>query len=127
MFARRLIESVRLAGAELELAVRLNWYRSLPLSCVESMDVALDDEPVDPSRMNVELGGVRTAVADLPELDDRWWPVLDSAVVRGELDGAPGAGDHTVRLVLASRIPYLVGPDGGAAVIVDRATAVVRA
>ena len=121
MFARHLLESVELGERSLELRVRLNWYRSLPLSCLEQLEVRLDGALLDPARTTVEVAGGRWPTAG----DDRWWPALDAARVRVELTDAPGAGPHTVDVVLGSRIPYLVSPDGHAAVIVDRASAEV--
>ena len=125
MFARHLVESARLEDGALVLAVRLNWYRSVPLSCVERLEVELDGVGLLPERTTLELGGVRSAVGDLTDRDETWWPVLDSATVRVELDTPPTGGPHTVGLVLGTRIPYLVSPSGDAAVIVDRARAVV--
>ena len=37
MFSRHLVESAAVRGGRLELSVRLNWYRSLPLSCLERL------------------------------------------------------------------------------------------
>ena len=123
MFARHLVESAALTDEALELSVRLNWYRSLPLSCVERLEISLDGEPLD--HATLELDGVPRPVADLATADDRWWHVLDPARVRVPLAQAPGPGRHEVELVLGSRIPYLVAPDGSAAVIADRARAEV--
>jgi len=123
VFARHLVESATLTDDALELSVRLNWYRSLPLSCVEQLEVRLDGEPLEPA--TVELDGIRSPIADLATADDRWWHVLDAARVRVPLRHAPEPGRHEVELVLGSRIPYLVAPDGSAAVIADRARAEV--
>jgi hypothetical protein len=123
VFARHLVESATLTDDALELSVRLNWYRSLPLSCVEQLEVRLDGEPLDPATL--ELDGVRSPINELATADDRWWHVLDPARVRVPLERAPEAGRHEVELVLGSRIPYLVAPDGSAAVIADRARAEV--
>ena len=123
MFSRHLVESATLTDDALELSVRLNWYRSLPLSCVEQLEIRLDGETLEPA--TVELDGVRCSLADLATTDDRWWHVLDSARIRVPLERAPRAGRHEVELVLGSRIPYLVAPDGSAAVIADSARAEV--
>ena len=123
MFARHLVESASLSDGALQLSVRLNWYRSVPLSCVEHLEVRLDGSPLEP--VTLELDGVRCPVADLPAADDRWWHVLDSAHVRVPLASPPAAGRHEVEFVLGTRIPYLVAPDGSAAVIVDSARAEV--
>jgi Domain of unknown function (DUF6379) len=120
MFSRHLVESAALNGRRLELSVRLNWYRSLPLSCVERLEVRLDDAPVD---VLLELDGGRWPVADLGRQNERWWHVRDSARLSAELAGEPGDGPHTVEVLIGTRIPYLVGPDDHAVVIVDRARA----
>ena len=123
MFARHLLESARLEDGELVLDVRLNWYRSLPLSCVERLEVALDGNPLPADRTTLELGGARSATGELADQDQRWWSVLDAATVRVALDVPPAPGPHSVDLLLGTRIPYLVSPTGDAAVIVDRARA----
>jgi hypothetical protein len=125
VFARHLVESALLDDDALRLAVRLNWYRSLPLACVEQLAVSLDGRPLDAGRATLELGGIESTVADLADADDRWWHVLDTAHVRVPLDAAPPPGVHAVELVLGTRIPYLVTPGGDAAVIVDRGRAAV--
>ena len=125
MFARHLIEAATLDGASVELAVRLNWYRSLPLSCVERLGVALDGTFLPTDRTTLELGGARCAIGELADQDQRWWSVLDAATVRVDLDAPPAPGPHAVDLLLGTRIPYLVSPTGEAAVIVDRARAEV--
>lgn len=109
-------------GLRLELSVRLNWYRSLPLSCVERLEVALDGVPLEAS---LELDGGRWPVTELGAQDERWWHVRDAARVTAELDGRLDDGQHVVELLIGSRIPYLVGPDDHAVVIVDRARAEV--
>jgi hypothetical protein len=125
VFARHLVESARLEDGALVLAVRLNWYRSVPLSCVERLEVELDGARLPAAHTTLELGDVRSAVDDLTDRDGTWWPVLDAATVRVELDAPPTGGAHTVGLVLGTRIPYLVSPSGDAAVIIDRARAEV--
>jgi hypothetical protein len=122
VFSRHLVESAVLRGPRLELSVRLNWYRSLPLSCVERLEVRLDDVPLD---VTLELDGGRWPVAELVRLDERWWHVRDSARLSAELPHAPGDGPHAVEVLLGTRIPYLVGPDDHAVVIVDRGRAEV--
>jgi hypothetical protein len=119
VFARHLVEAATLEGAALELAVRLNWYRSLPLSCVERLEVSLDGIPVAADRTTLDVdGGADSA-------DGPWWPVLAAGRVRVALDAPPAEGEHRVDLLIGTRIPYLVDPAGNAVVIVDRAQAVV--
>lgn len=119
LFARHLIESATLAGSALELSVRLNWYRSLPLSCVERLEISLDGAPLPAQRTALEVDAAAGSAGE------PWWPVLASGRVRVALDADPAEGEHAVELVMGTRIPYLVDPAGQAVVIVDRAQAVV--
>jgi hypothetical protein len=119
VFGRHLIEAATLDGATLRLSVRLNWYRSLPLSCVERLEVSLDGIPVPAERTTLEVNGAQGSA------DGPWWPVLTSGRVRVTLDAPPEDGEHRVQLVMGTRIPYLVDPAGHAVVIVDRALATV--
>jgi len=125
VFARHLLGSARLEDDALLLDIRLNWYRSVPLSCVEQLQISLDGVPLDPRHTTLELGDVRLPVGELRTQDERWWSVVDTATVRAGLDVPPLRGRHTVGLVIGTRIPYLVSPSGEAAVIVDRAHAEV--
>jgi hypothetical protein len=125
VFARHLVESAVLGDGVLDLSVRLNWYRSLPLCCVERLEVSLDGVPLAPEGTTLTLGAGTWTVPGLAGADGTWWPVLDTARVRVALGAVPDDGPHVVELLVGTRIPYLVDPDGHAAVIVDRARAEV--
>ena len=91
-----------------ELRLGLPWIRSLPLDCVESLEVAVDGERVDP--LAVVLGD---RVVDPGALahEGGWWFLQDRLVLRGERMLQPGA--HDVAVSFRLRIPYLqAGPDG---------------
>jgi hypothetical protein len=128
MFARDLVESVSLSGDRLDLSVRLNWYRSLPLSCLEQFEVRVDGRPLDPARVGIALPDIQCSLSDVVRVQDDdgpWWHVADCVRLRAGLDPAPADDPHEVQVTLASRIPYLVGPDGTAVVIRDRCSATV--
>jgi hypothetical protein len=125
MFARHLIEAAVWTDDGLRLAVRLNWYRALPVSCVERLEISLDGAPLDPRRITLEVGGRRCSIAELAGQDEAWWHVPEACRVSVDLGSAARPDDAIVELLLGTRIPYLVGPGGDAVVIVDRATAAV--
>jgi hypothetical protein len=116
MFADDLLPAtMRDDPARLEL--RLNWYRSLPLSCVEDVELAIDGEPVTNLRLRVR--DFEAPVDALRDAVDVWWRVLDSAELVADVD-VP-AGDHEVELAMSLRIPYYGPlPDGGFVTITDR-------
>jgi hypothetical protein len=96
-------DALRVVPGGFELDIDLNWYRSLPLSCVETLELTVDGEPV-----------ARDAIAfdghSLDELADRWneyWFVLDPATVRVR---RPLANARELKIRLGVRIPYLGHP-----------------
>ena len=90
-------------AGRLTLAVHLPWYRSLPLSCLESVEVAVDREPVTVE--SVAVPGFAGTVADAAG-SDSWWDLRDPLQI--SLDASADAGDVlALEVDLAVRIPYL--------------------
>lgn len=100
--------SLRAVPGGVAFDVRIPWYRSLPYSCVEGLDVKIDGEAVDPARLRIELGGESYRLSDLPPLHERWWYVADAAAVTAPLDEPPAAGEHELDVTLSMRIPYII-------------------
>ncbi len=129
MFAERLLGAAGQNVGEGEptgfrVAVRLNWYRTLPISCIERLELSIDGAAVPARRMTLRLPGGEYSVDGLAAHDDNWWFVLDEAELVVDQPGGLSPGEHDARLVLGTRIPYF-GPDpaGGFAVLTDRAEA----
>jgi hypothetical protein len=110
-------DSLSVRDGRLALAVHLPWYRSLPLSCLESVEVAVDGAPV-PVR-SVQVPGFSGTVAEAAESDVTWdlRDVLDVALDAAGRSGEPRALEVSV----AVRIPYLQIAPGVA--LVQRAVA----
>ena len=58
------------------------WYRALPLSSLEGLEVSLDGDAVPSEALRLSLDGKTYSLADLPPLYDEWWYVADAAEVR---------------------------------------------
>ncbi|MGY1602235.1 hypothetical protein [Geodermatophilus sp. SYSU D00815] len=100
----------------LGLALHLPWYRSLPLSCLESVEVRVDGAPV--AVRQVATGGFAGPVAAAAG-SDAWWDLRDALDV--VLDAPAATGDHSaVEVDLAVRIPYIQQAPG--VPLVQRAT-----
>jgi len=105
-------DALRAVDGGFELDVHLNWYRSLPLSSVETVELTVNGEVIPRDEIRFAVNGNEYS---LDELSGRWdevWFVLDPAtlLVRRSLVGAGEEAEVTVRL--ANRIPYiLIGPD----------------
>lgn len=110
MLTEQVIEddSLGVADEAFIFRLRMPWYRSLPLSSLEGLEVTLDGETVSPDELRISLDGATYALADLPPLHDRWWYVADAAEVRGPWVGALAAGVHELDVTIALRIPYIV-------------------
>jgi hypothetical protein len=86
--------------------LRMPWYRALPLSSVEGLDVTIDGDAVPSDALRLTYGEETYRLADLPPLYEDWWFVADPIVVH-----APRAierGEHELDVTIALRIPYII-------------------
>lgn len=93
--------------------LRLNWYRSLPLTSVQELIVNLDGQPVPSDNITFELNGKSFKLPELKEQLEEFWFVQDSAVVHIHEAGKVKAGEtHTIYTEITLRFPYIqIGPD----------------
>jgi len=101
-------DTLRAVPGGVAFDVRIPWYRSLPYSCVEGLEVTLDGQRVDPAELRIELGGESYRLSDLPPLHERWWYVADAAAVTVPLGEPAAPGDHELDVTLSMRIPYII-------------------
>jgi hypothetical protein len=95
-----------------EIQVRLNWYRSLPLSCVDSVSLSLDGSQVQPDQIYFAVNNHEYRLDELPEQIEEFWFVQDSARLRVHQLGKVAVGEtHTIEAAIALRAPYImIGP-----------------
>jgi hypothetical protein len=86
--------------------VRLPWYRSLPLSCIERIEVEIDGRSIPAETIVLRTNGHVHRVAELPQLHEVEWFVLDALDL--DLDTAEelASGKHRMALGMQMRIPY---------------------
>ena len=110
MLTEQVIEDRSLAALDdaFTFRLRMPWYRSLPLSSLEALDVTLDGEPRASDELRISLDGATYSLGDLPPLHDRWWYVADAAEVRVPCGARLAAGVHELDVTVALRIPYIV-------------------
>jgi hypothetical protein len=101
----------------LAVALHLPWYRSLPVSCVESVRVSVDGVPAPVRSVSVGdfAGRVEEAAGSAGT-----WDLRDQLDVVLDVAGRPGE-THAVEVALAVRIPYIQQAPGVA--LVQRAIA----
>lgn len=101
-------DSLRAVPGGVAFDVRIPWYRSLPYSCIEGLDVTIDGTTIDSDQLAIELGGERYKLDDLPPLHERWWYVADAAPVTVPLEAELERGEHELDVTLHMRIPYII-------------------
>ena len=90
--------------------LRLPWYRSLPLSCIQALDVNIDGQRTASDALLVRLNGQDHTLAEAASLHDTWWFVLDPIEVHAKTATSLAPGSHRVGVALTLRIPY-IDPD----------------
>ena len=104
-------DGLRAAGDTLELELRSHWYRSLPLTSLAVVDVAIDGAAVDSASLAFRYEGGRYSFAQLAEHPDDWWYVTDPITVEIPHPRPTPGTEHRVQVGLGLRIPYiLIGP-----------------
>ena len=86
----------------LTIAVHLPWYRSLPISCVESVDVTVDGRQA--AVRSIQVPGFTGSVEDAGE-SAATWDLRDALDV--SLDAPANPGAHQLQVAVAVRIPYI--------------------
>ena len=107
-------DALRAADDGFDLDVHLNWYRSLPLSSVKTVELTLNGETIPRDDITFALNGNEYSLDELVERWDEMWFVLDPATLRVQrpLVRAGEAVDVSIRL--GNRIPYILIGSGQA-------------
>jgi len=106
-------DALRVAEDGFELDVHLNWYRSLPLSSLKTVELTVNGESIGRDEITFVHEGREYGLDELAERWDELWFVLDAATLRVPRATLVKAGEeHQVSVRLGNRIPYiLIGPD----------------
>jgi hypothetical protein len=100
-------DALSIRDGRLVLAVRLPWYRSLPISCLESVEVSVDGAAVTVGSVGVP--GYAGNVEDAGR-SDAWWDLRDplDVTLDAPINVTARPGDVLPLTVdVAVRIPYI--------------------
>ena len=106
----RLIEKNSLESTQngYELQIRLNWYRSLPYSCIENVNVKINQEPVNDNEITFRINGHLYTIPELAELVEEFWFVQDTTTIVINQQGKVKPGDTAqLDVRIAVRAPYI--------------------
>jgi Domain of unknown function (DUF6379) len=100
--------SLKTTPAGCEIGLRLKWYRSLPVSCIEKLEVSLDGKPVDPAEIRLGVNGHQFRLEELAGLVEEFWFIQDSAILSVSQANKWKVGEtHKINVELAVRFPYI--------------------
>lgn len=106
-------DAVRTTDQGYEVDLRLAWYRSLPLSCIENIHLNINGHTYGADELSLQYVGRSLSLADLEDMTDDWWFIQDPLTVLARQE-SPAAKGSTLQVEaeLATRIPYIIiGPD----------------
>ena len=105
--ARSVWEHGKKVGYQIKL--RIPYYRGLPLSCIDVIELWVDGEKVDPETMYVTSQGKTYKYLDIFRDDmetETYWLFGDFLTVTIKKDGGIEQGHHEVRANLGVRCSY---------------------
>jgi len=89
------------------IRVRLTSYRSLPLSCLDKIELKVDGELIQPQDLTLILNGYSHKLDELPRLSHIWWFILDYADLFVASPQPLSPGEHRVEATLVTIEPYM--------------------
>ncbi|MBR2561579.1 MAG: hypothetical protein IKE31_05455 [Eubacterium sp.] len=93
------------------MKTRVNYYRGIPLSMVHDLEVELDGEKMDRSKVKLTVDGIDYFTADEMETVTAYkWEFGEEATVIVEKEGGLPAGEHDVMLSQTIRTEYIPVP-----------------
>jgi Domain of unknown function (DUF6379) len=119
-------DALRVVDHGFELDVHLNWYRSLPLSSVKTVELTVNGEAIPREEIAFLVNGEAYSLDELSQHWEEMWFVLDPATLRVQRPLVRAGEPADVSVRLGNRIPYiLIGPDQALEYISERSTTLV--
>ena len=86
--------------------VRLSYYRGHFLSTIDEIGVKVDGVDVPTENISLCLDGKEYGVAELHDLVNVFWPIIEPATIKVFQPGGLSEGKHDVDFTLYFRSPY---------------------
>lgn len=94
------------------ITIRLTSYRSLPLSCIESVELAVDGEAIAPEAITFVLNGFGMKPSEFAGNRHIFWWILDPAELFVEDAHGLPEGEHVVEGNMVVIEPYITAGRG---------------
>lgn len=91
---------------------RIPFYRALPLSCIESLTLIINDATIENENITMTLRGESYRLDELSGLMDIWWGFTEDVTFFVKNTGAPYKGFVELDFTVKVRLPYLIPTNG---------------
>ncbi len=92
--------------------VRLSYYRGHFLSTIDILKVYIDGKEMPQQDITFCLKGKEYGLAQLPDLVNVFWPIIEPATIKVFIPGGLPEGAHDINFVMYFRSPYMaIGKD----------------
>ena len=119
-------DALRVVDDGFELDVHLNWYRSLPLSSVKTVELTVNGEAIPRDEITFVVNGSEHVLDELTNHWEEMWFVLDAATLRVRRALVEAGAHADVSIRLGNRIPYiLIAPDQALEYVTERTKTLV--
>jgi len=119
-------DALRVVDDGFELDVHLNWYRSLPLSSVKTVELTVNGEAIPRDEITFVVNGSEHVLDELANHWEEMWFVLDAATLRVRRALVEAGAHADVSIRLGNRIPYiLIAPDQALEYVTERTKTLV--
>jgi hypothetical protein len=102
-------QTLRAASGTLAIAIRLPWYRTLPLSTVRVAQLTIDEHHVSSDHIEFEINGHRRPLSECADLIDEQWFVLDDGTLHVKVPALAQRPEHLIDFTLNLHPPYMPG------------------
>jgi hypothetical protein len=103
------VEAGKVSGYQFD--IRIPYYRSVFLSAVHTLDVAVDGETVAPKDLRIVVAGKTFTIAQMYEADSVRWGFGDPATLLVSKPGGLKPGIHSFKVGIVIRKSYLPATD----------------
>lgn len=93
------------------LKIRLPWYRCLPVSVIDKIDIAIDGKAVQEGSIKVLIAGEPKTIPEIKKYTRLIWSNLETQDVQVTLDMPIAQGAHEIQLDLRVDLPYKMPED----------------
>jgi hypothetical protein len=94
-----------------QLDIRIPYYRSVFLSAIHSLELAVDGEPIQPQDLRIVVAGKTFTIPQMFEADSVRWGFGDPATLLVNKTGGLKPGLHTIKVAIVVRKSYLPATD----------------